>query len=79
MQRNMKIIELFKKNPTTFILGLILFIIIVIIAGIVLMPSIFYDQWSWEHYWGPVVADASGAPAYRNGKRLMKAIQYSRS
>jgi len=67
MQRNMKIIELFKKNPTTFILGLILFIIIVIIAGIVLMPSIFYDQWIWEHYWGPVVADASGAPAYHNG------------
>ena len=23
------------------------------------MPSVFYDQWIWKYYWGPVVADAA--------------------
>ena len=31
------------------------------------MPSIFYDQWIWKYYWGPVVADASGEVAIHNG------------
>jgi len=63
----MKIIESFKRNPTTYILYLILIVVIVIIVGIVFLPSIFYDQWIWKHYWGPVVADASGASAFYNG------------
>ena len=33
------------------------------------MPSIFYDQWIWRYYWGPVVADAAnaGGTAFHNG------------
>ena len=30
------------------------------------MPSIFYDQWIWKYYWGPVVADASSGVAFHN-------------
>ncbi len=43
------------------IVGVILIVILaVIILGLLLVPSLFYDQWIWKYYWGPVVADASG-------------------
>jgi len=45
------------------LLGVILFIIV----GVVLFPSVFYDNWIWKYYWGPVVADASGGVAVYNG------------
>ena len=41
-------------------LGIFLGIIIVILIGYLLAPTLVYDQWIWKHYWGPVVADASG-------------------
>lgn len=66
----MTIIEAYRRNPTTFLLWILLVIIIIIIAGIILMPLIFYDQWIWKYYWGPVVADAantSGGVAFHNG------------
>jgi uncharacterized membrane protein len=41
--------------------GILLVIVLGIIAlGLLLAPSLFYDQWIWKYYWGPVVADASG-------------------
>jgi uncharacterized membrane protein len=54
----MKIIEYYKKNPTNFALYLLLIIIGIIIAGVILVPSIFYDNWIWKYYWGPVIADS---------------------
>ncbi len=42
-------------------------IIVVIIAGLLFAPSVFYDQWIWKYYWGPIVADASGSIAFHNG------------
>jgi uncharacterized membrane protein len=43
------------------IVGILLIIVLGVIAlGLLLAPSIFYDQWIWKYYWGPVVADASG-------------------
>ena len=65
----MKIIEVYKKNQIRFSVFLLLFIIILVMLAVVLMPSIFYDQWIWKHYWGPVVADAAGGVAYHNGVR----------
>ena len=50
--------EIYRRNPTTFCLYVLLGIIVIIMAGIVLLPSIFYDQWIWKYYWGPVVADS---------------------
>ena len=41
-------------------LGILLGIIIVILIGYLFAPTLVYDQWIWKHYWGPVVADASG-------------------
>lgn len=41
-------------------LSIFLGIIAVILIGYLLAPTLVYDQWIWKHYWGPVVADASG-------------------
>jgi len=65
----MKIIEAFRKKPNTFLLWILLVIVIIIIVGIILLPNVFYDQWIWKYYWGPVVADAqnsAGGVAYHN-------------
>ncbi len=65
----MRIIDTYKKNKFTFSIYVLLGIIVFIMVAVVLMPSIFYDQWIWKHYWGPVVADAAGGVAYHNGVR----------
>ena len=63
----MKIMKNFWKN-SRFILTLFLIAIIaVIVSGCVLMPDLFYDQWIWKYYWGPVMADASGHSVSWNG------------
>lgn len=63
----MKITEIYRRSKVTFFIYVILAIIVIIMAGIILAPSIFYDQWIWKYYWGPVVADATGRVAYYNG------------
>ena len=66
----MKILDVYKKNKTVFLLYIILIIIVIVIAGVLLLPSVFYDQWIWKYYWGPVVADAANSPsgvAFHNG------------
>ena len=63
----MKIFEVYKRNNTTFYFSILLIIMVVIMVGIVIFPSVFYDQWIWKYYWGPVVADASGGTATYNG------------
>ena len=63
----MKFIEFYRRNFTACNVYLLLIIIVIIIAGLVLAPSVFYDQWIWKYYWGPVVSDASGSVAYHNG------------
>ena len=55
---NMKIIDSYKKNPTYFCLWIFIIIFSIIIFGLIFLPSVFYDQWIWKHYWGPTVADA---------------------
>ena len=44
-----------------------LLVILIIVAGCLLLPSVFYDHWIWQYYWGPVVADAQGYPATLHG------------
>jgi uncharacterized membrane protein len=65
----MKIREFCHRNKITILVGVFLAIIVVISIGCVVLPTIFYDQWIWKYYWGPVVADASGHTAYYNGVR----------
>ena len=63
----MKIVDIYKKNPIHFSIWVILFIIVIMMIGLIFLPSIFYDQWIWKYYWGPVVADASGGTVSNNG------------
>ena len=63
----MKLVDLYNNNKLNFSIYVALIVILSIVAAVVLMPSIFYDQWIWKHYWGPVVADAAGGVAYHNG------------
>lgn len=66
----MKILDIYKKNKTVFLLYILILVTIIVIAGLLLLPSVFYDQWIWKYYWGPVVADAensAGGVAYHNG------------
>ncbi len=35
-------------------------IILTFVIGLVLFPHIFYDQFIWKYFWGPVMADAAG-------------------
>ena len=48
------------RQKTTLTFGIFLGIIMAILIAYLLAPTLVYDQWIWKHYWGPVVADASG-------------------
>ena len=63
----MKNLEFYLKNKTQILLYALILVIILIIGGLIFFPSIFYDQWIWKYYWGPLVADASGGTAVHNG------------
>ena len=72
----MKIIDIYKKNPTNFYLGILLVVIVIIMVGVVVFPSIFYDQWIWKYYWGPVVADSSDGVAVYKGVQAQEGYTY---
>ena len=45
-------------NKNKILLTILILIITVIIMGVFLFPRVFYDNWIWKYYWGPVVADS---------------------
>jgi uncharacterized membrane protein len=56
-------------------------IIAVIVAGLVFLPELFYDQWIWKYYWGPIVADSGGSPVHngvyvQEGYTLVSELTY---
>ena len=56
------------RTHKTIIYGAILAAIVcIIIGGLLFMPNLFYDQWIWKYYWGPIVADAAGHSVSWNG------------
>jgi uncharacterized membrane protein len=57
----------YKKHTFSLILSLFLIIVGVIIGGCIFAPSVFYDQWIWKYYWGPIVADSVGHSVSLNG------------
>ncbi|MCK5030758.1 MAG: DUF63 family protein, partial [Thermoplasmatales archaeon] len=63
----MKVVEIYNEYRNVIILSAFLVIIGVILAGCILMPSLFYDQWIWKYYWGPIVSDAAGTTVWCNG------------
>lgn len=54
----MKFTELIWENKEKLLFYSIILTIIITISGLILFPSIFYDNWIWKYYWGPVVADS---------------------
>ena len=63
----MTIREIFQKHSIVISVGLIFSVILIIIAGCLLAPTLFYDQWLWKYYWGPIVSDAAGHSVSYNG------------
>ena len=41
--------------------------IIFIIIGVFVFPSLFYDQFIWKYFWGPIVSDALDQQVVYNG------------
>lgn len=54
----MKLTDVIWKNKNKLLLYSLIIVIIIIIAGVFLFSQIFYDNWIWKYYWGPVVADS---------------------
>ena len=72
---------MFRRNSTVIYLGILSIVVLAIIIGCILAPSIFYDQWIWKYYWGPVVADAGGDPIHngivvQEGYTIVSEITY---
>jgi uncharacterized membrane protein len=63
----MGIKEMFQKNRTVISVGILFSILLIIIAGCILLPALFYDKWIWKYYWGPIVSDAAGHSVSYNG------------
>ena len=57
----------YEKYKLRFFVYLLFIILVIIIAGCIFAPSLFYDQWIWKYYWGPVVADSVGHSVSWNG------------
>jgi uncharacterized membrane protein len=56
-------------------------IVSVIVVGLIVLPEVFYDQWIWRYYWGPIVADAGGSPVHngvyvQEGYTLVSELTY---
>jgi len=63
----MNVKEIFQKYRTVISIGVLSSIILIIIFGCIFAQSLFYDQWIWKYYWGPVVSDAAGHSVSYNG------------
>ncbi len=56
-----------KENALLLTIIGVIVLFAVVIAGCLLLPEVFYDNWIWKYYWGPVVADATGQAVSHNG------------
>jgi len=56
----MKLGQISARQKIALFFGIFLGILVAIIIGYLLAPTLVYDQWIWKYYWGPVVADATG-------------------
>lgn len=63
----MKLKEWYEKNKLGTLLSILFAVVFIITAGCIFAPSLFYDQWIWKYYWGPIVADAAGHSVSWNG------------
>jgi len=57
----------YNQKKISILIGIIFLVFIIIIFGCIFLPTIFYDQFIWRYFWGPIVSDAMGYPLYYNG------------
>ncbi len=53
----MEIIERTLLYKKTLLLGVISGLLLIFIFGIIFAPTIFYDNFIWKYFWGPIVSD----------------------
>jgi len=58
----MDISSFYEKNKAKLWLMIVVIPIVVLVTGSILARQIFWDSFLWRYFWGPVVADAEGAP-----------------
>jgi uncharacterized membrane protein len=63
----MNIKNFYNSNKSITIFSLIALIISILLLAIIFFQSIFYDQFIWKYFWGPIVSDALGYSATYNG------------
>ena len=56
----MNVVEFLKDKKYMILLFSIVALVSIITLGCIFLPEIFYDNWIWKYYWGPLVADATG-------------------
>jgi len=48
-------------------IAILLAILASFILGYIFFPSLFYDQFIWKYFWGPIVSDVKGYTVYYHG------------
>lgn len=72
----MKIFDYIKKNLDHVLVYSVSAALLIVMLGVVFLPEIFYKQWIWRYYWGPVVADSQGTVASYNGVEAIAGYTY---
>ena len=54
-----EIIDIIKRNHLKILIYSIIAFVLFVIFGLMFFPNLFYDNWIWKYYWGPIVADAT--------------------
>jgi uncharacterized membrane protein len=65
----MDIKKFYYKNRISILIGITISSILILIFGCIFLPTIFYDQFIWRYFWGPIVSDAMGYQISYNGIR----------
>ena len=63
----MNIKNFYNHNKISITIGILSIVTAILIFGFIFLPTIFYDQFIWKYFWGPIVTDAMGYPISYNG------------
>ena len=56
----MDIKNFYNNNKISILIGITICSILILIFGCIFLPKIFYDQFIWRFFWGPIITDAMG-------------------
>jgi len=63
----MNFVDYIKENKDKILLTSIIATILTIIIGCIILPDIFYDNFIWKYFWGPILSDAQDKTVSYNG------------